>query len=94
VACAREIQKDVRQDGRYTVRIGIHLGEVVQSNGDVFGGGVNLASRIQSEADPGGIAVSEVVYDNLKNREGIIGTDLGLRSLKGLGDVRIYRIEV
>jgi class 3 adenylate cyclase len=95
VACARSIQHDVAKDGRYTVRIGIHLGEIVRANGDVFGDGVNLASRIHGEAEPGGIAVSEVVFDNVRNLEGIAGVDLGLRSLKGFtGSFRLFGIEV
>lgn len=95
VACARAIQRDVGGDARYHVRIGIHLGEIVQANGDVFGDGVNLASRILGEAEPGGIAVSEVVYDNVRNLEGIAAVDLGLRSLKGFsGTVRLFGIEV
>jgi class 3 adenylate cyclase len=95
VACARSIQRDVGSDGRYTVRIGIHLGEIVQANGDVFGDGVNLASRIHGEAEPGGIAVSEVVFDNVRNLQGISGVDLGPRSLKGFtGSFRLFGIEV
>ncbi len=95
VACARSIQREVGSDGRYSVRIGIHLGEIVQANGDVFGDGVNLASRIHGEAEPGGIAVSEVVFDNVRNLEGISGIDLGPRSLKGFtGSVRLFGIEV
>lgn len=95
VACARGIQRDVGGDGRYSVRIGIHLGEIVQANGDVYGDGVNLAARIHGEAEPGGIAVSEVVFDNVRNLEGITGFDLGTRTLKGLsGSVRLFGIEV
>src|SRR5262249_25074054 len=53
VSCAKEIQRRVQEAGSYEVRIGIHLGEVVHSAGDVFGDGVNLASRIQGQAQPG-----------------------------------------
>jgi class 3 adenylate cyclase len=95
VACARSIQQEVGGDGRYAVRIGIHLGEIVQANGDVFGDGVNLASRIHGEAEPGGIAVSEVVFDNVRNQQGIVGFDLGPRNLKGFtGSIRLFGIEV
>jgi class 3 adenylate cyclase len=95
VACARAIQRDVGSDGRYSVRIGIHLGEIVQANGDVFGDGVNLAARIHGEAEPGGITVSEVVFDNVRNLEGVMGFDLGARTLKGFaGSVRLFGIEV
>jgi class 3 adenylate cyclase len=56
---------------------------------------VNLASRIHGEAEPGGIAVSEVVFDNVRNLEGISGVDLGLRNLKGFtGSFRLFGIEV
>ena len=95
VACARAIQRDVGGDGRYSVRIGIHLGEIVQANGDVFGDGVNLAARIHGEVEPGGIAVSEVVFDNVRSLEGVSGFDLGVRTLKGFtGSVRLFGIEV
>ena len=95
VACARAIQRDVGSDGRYSVRIGIHLGEIVQANGDVFGDGVNLAARIHGEAEPGGIAVSEVVFDNVRSLEGVSGFDLGPRTLKGFtGPVRLFGIDV
>ena len=95
VSCARSIQRDVGRDGRYSVRIGIHLGEIVQSNGDVYGDGVNLAARIHGEAEPGGIAVSEVVFDNVRGLEGVSGFDLGNRTLKGFsGSVHLFGIEV
>lgn len=95
VACARAIQREVQIDGRYSIRIGIHLGEVVQADGDVLGDGVNVAARIHAEAPPGGIIVSEVVYDNVRGLEGVNGTDLGARTLKGMsGSFRLYGIEV
>jgi class 3 adenylate cyclase len=94
VSCARAIQEEVKADGRYSVRIGIHVGEVVQANGDVYGDGVNIASRIQAEAAPGGIAVSEVVFDNVRSLEGLTGTDLGVHSLRGIGGpLHLFGIE-
>jgi len=95
VDCAREIHRAIRDDGRFQVRIGIHLGEVVQAEGDVFGDGVNLASRIHGEAAPGTIAVSDVVYDNVRNKEAIVATDLGERDLKHIDKlIRLYAIDV
>lgn len=82
VTCAQAIQRAVGEDGRFQVRIGIHLGEVIQADGDVHGDGVNIASRIQSEMSAGGIGVSEVVFDNIKNKEGLSATSLGERTLK------------
>ncbi len=84
VACAREIQDAVDDDGRYKIRIGIHLGEIIESDDDVHGDGVNIASRIQGELDPGEIGMSKVVYDNIKNKEGLSTTLLGERSLKNV----------
>ncbi len=84
VACAREIQDAVDDDGRYQIRIGIHLGEIIESDGDVHGDGVNIASRIQGELDPGAIGMSKVVYDNIKNKEGLSTTLLGERNLKNV----------
>lgn len=84
VACARVIQRAVGEDGRFQVRIGVHLGEVLQADGDVHGDGVNIASRIQSEIDPGEIGISAVVYDNIKNKEGLVARPLGERTLKNV----------
>jgi class 3 adenylate cyclase len=94
VNCAKEIQLRVREMGSFHVRIGIHLGEVIRSGGDVFGDGVNLASRIQGEADPGAIVVSEVVYNNVRNKGDIAAVDLGERRLKNVSEpVRIFSIQ-
>ncbi|HEX6300881.1 MAG TPA: PAS domain-containing protein [Acidimicrobiia bacterium] len=84
VECGEEIQNAVARDGRFQVRIGIHLGEVIESDGDVQGDGVNIASRIQSEVAPGEIGFSSVVYDNIKNKVGLSASPLGERKLKNL----------
>ena len=94
VSCAAAIQAAVGAHGGYQVRIGIHLGEVVASGGDVFGDGVNLASRIQGEAEPGTIVVSEAVFNNVRNKPGITVRDLGERRLKNVSDpVRLFALE-
>jgi class 3 adenylate cyclase len=95
VAAAREIQKRARENGSFQLRIGIHLGEVIESGGGVFGDGVNIASRIHGLANPGTIVVSEAVYDNVKNKGGINAVDLGPRELKGIEEpIHTYSIEV
>jgi class 3 adenylate cyclase len=94
VACAQAIQRDIGEDGRFQVRVGIHLGEVVQDDGDVYGDGVNIASRLQGEVSPGEICVSKVVYDNVKNKEGLTATLLGERMLKNVATPMIlYSID-
>lgn len=91
VACAQKIQAAVRRDGRFDVRVGIHLGEVVLADGDVHGDGVNIASRIQSEVNAGEIGFTEAVYDNMKNKEGFHATLVGKRTLKNVVDpVALY----
>lgn len=63
-------------------RIGIHLGDVVASENDVVGDGVNVASRIQSEAKPGSICLSQTVYDVVKGKVNLKAVCLGPRSMK------------
>ena len=93
VECAKEIQDAVASDGRYKVRIGIHLGEVIESEGDVHGDGVNIASRIESEMAPGEVGFSSVVYENIKNKPGLSASSLGERNLKNVErPVVIYRL--
>jgi class 3 adenylate cyclase len=95
IAAAREIQAAARGEGSFQLRIGIHLGEVAEIGGDVLGDGVNIASRIQAAAEPGTIVASETVYNNVRNKEGVVTSDLGSRELKGLEEpVRLYSIEV
>lgn len=94
VGAARAIQRAVREDGRFQVRIGIHLGEVTEAGGDIHGDGVNIASRIQGEIESGKIGVSEVVYHNVKNKEGITASRIGPRTLRNVADpVVLYVIE-
>ena len=93
VACAREIQAKVAADNGYQIRIGIHLGEVIHSGRDVFGDGVNIASRIEGVAEPGTIVVSDAVFNTVKNQTDIVVTDLGERELKHIAEpVRLYAI--
>lgn len=69
VNAAIKIQEDCNAAKDFQLRVGIHLGEVVFENDDVFGDGVNIASRIQSIAKPGCIYVSESVHDNVSNKK-------------------------
>lgn len=93
VECARDIQEAVSNDGRYRIRIGIHLGEVIESDGDVHGDGVNIASRIEAEVGPGEVGFSAVVYDNIKNKPGLSADEVGERHLKNVANpVVIYTL--
>ena len=83
VQCALEIQKNARGLGG-KIRIGIHLGDVTIENEDVFGDGVNIASRIQSIADPGGIYVTESIHNAIRSQAGIHTMFLGEVGLKNV----------
>src|SRR5688572_13968092 len=74
-------------------RIGIHMGDVLIHNGNVFGDVVNIASRIQALAPPGGIYVSETVFQNIANKKGLDAVFVKLALLKNLKDpMRIYQL--
>jgi adenylate cyclase len=75
------------------LRTGIHLGDVaVASDGDLYGDGVNGAQRIQVEADPGQIVVSEDVWRRLRNRPAFVFESLGERQLKGIEPMELFRV--
>ena len=93
VNCALVIQRTLKDDPELSLRIGIHIGDVVFERGDVFGDGVNVASRIEPLAEPGCICVSEQVYDAIRNKRGIEGEFLGEKTLKGLDHpVKVYTV--
>ncbi len=94
VNCSVAIQKAVREQNSFKVRIGIHLGDITVENGDVFGDGVNIASRIETTTDPGGIYISESVYKAILGRHKIEVHDLGEFQLKNIAyPIRIYALK-
>ncbi|MDH3648987.1 MAG: hypothetical protein OEQ53_04850 [Saprospiraceae bacterium] len=91
VNCAIEIQKNSKSK---LIRIGIHLGDVFYDNDDIYGDGVNIASRIESTASPGGICISDSVYQNIRNQKGIQAISLGKRSLKNVSvPIELYQLK-
>ena len=83
--CAKLFQESIFDNPDLNVRVGIHVGDIVFDEGDVYGDGVNVASRLESMAPVGGIIVSNTVYDELRNKKEFDGVDLGLQTLKGIG---------
>jgi adenylate cyclase len=77
VTAALRIQEKVQTSNEYQLRIGIHMGEVIVDQEDIFGDGVNIASRIQMIAEPGSIYISEAVHGNISNKP-----DLGSRFIR------------
>lgn len=100
VACAVEVQRGMRSrnagvapDRRIEFRIGIHLGDVILEDDDIYGDGVNVAARLEGVAKPGGIAVSAAVRDNVGNRLDISFEDLGELMLKNIGrPIHVYSV--
>ena len=100
VACAVEIQRkmaernaDVPPDQRIEFRIGVHLGDIISEDDDIFGDGVNVAARIEGIAKPGGVCVSSAVHDNVGNRLVLDFEDMGEQALKNIDRrVRVYDI--
>jgi adenylate cyclase len=80
-------------ENRMAYRIGINLGDVVIDQGRLYGDGVNIAARIEKLADPGGIAISGTVFDEVENKIGLNCEYLGEKSVKNiLRPIRVYRI--
>ena len=93
VTAAIKIQEACNATKDFQLRIGIHLGEVVFEDNDVFGDGVNIASRIQAIACPGGIYISEPVHNNVTNKKDIITQFVKTEHLKNVKEsIRIYQV--
>jgi len=93
VNCALEIQCAIKDDEKLKLRIGIHLGDIVFRGGDVFGDGVNVASRVEQHAASGCICVSEPVYETIKNKPGIDAEYVGEKYLKNVENpVKLYAL--
>ncbi len=98
--CAIEIQKTLVQynaaagpERRYQVRIGVHLGDVVLREADIFGDGVNIAARIEPLAEAGGICLSRSVFDQVANKLDAALVKLGSPELKNIQvPMEVYRV--
>jgi TolB-like protein len=98
--CAVDLQREMaaanaEQPGErhIVLRIGVNLGDVIAEGGDLYGDGVNIAARLESIAEPGGILVSGTAYDHAKNKIKVGFDDLGPQTLKNISEpVRAYRV--
>jgi adenylate cyclase len=93
VLCAVDIQKSVNERNsrvtgqrRLELRVGVHAGDVVHGPGDVYGDAVNVASRIEPLAEPGGVCVSQQVYDSIRNKSQL--------TLEKMGEVELKNVEL
>jgi len=100
--CAVEVQPEITGrddngpgDPRIEFRIGIHQGDIVVEDGDIFGDGVNVAARLEALAEPGGICVSARVQEDTAGRLALSLADLGEQTLKNIArPIRVYRVEM
>jgi adenylate cyclase len=100
LACASEVQRGVRerntdvpQNRRIEFRVGVNVGDVIVEGDDIYGDGVNVASRLESVADPGGITVSQAVRDHVGNRLDLAFEDRGEEKLKNIEKpVHVYSV--
>jgi adenylate cyclase len=100
VRCAVEMQRgmvernaDTPPERRIELRVGINLGDVIAEEHDIFGDGVNVAARLEALAEPGGICVSRMVRDNVRDKLDYVFEDLGEQQVKNIArPVRVYRV--
>jgi class 3 adenylate cyclase len=100
VDCATKIQQaiaatnaDEPPERRMVFRIGIHVGDVMVKDGDIFGDSVNIAARLEAMAEPGGICVSLGVRDHLRNKGIVAFEDMGEHSLKNIAQpIQVFRV--
>jgi len=100
VKCAYEIQKAAREfnsslseERRVHLRVGVHLGDIVEAEGDISGDSVNVASRIESLAEDGGVCITRQVYDQVQNKFELPLESLGVRMLKNVKTpMEVYKI--
>ena len=91
VRCAAELQRamidreaGMPEDRRIRFRIGINLGDVIVEDDDVFGDGVNIAARLEALAEPGGICISRMVRDQIRDKLAYAFEDLGEQTVKNI----------
>lgn len=100
--CSIEVQRamaaqnaDVPQDVRIELRIGIHVGDIIIDDDDIFGDGVNIAARLESIAEPGGVCVSDDAYRQVRGKIETICDDMGPQNLKNITDpMRAWRLQI
>ena len=95
VAIQTELQlrnRVIEESRRVSIRIGIHIGDVIEDRGEVYGDGVNIAARLEAEAQPGGVCISGGVFEQLLGKSEVQFADGGEVELKNINrPIRIYR---
>ena len=94
VSCAMTVQgKIAEREGTILFRIGINIGDIIIDGDDIFGDGVNVAARVETECEPGGVCLSGSVFEQVRGKTHFSFEDLGERSLKNIDrPVRLYTV--
>jgi adenylate cyclase len=100
--CAVELQRgmaeenaEVPQDVRIEFRIGIHVGDIIIDDNDIFGDGVNIAARLEGIAEPGGVCISDDAQRQIRGKVDIGFDDMGPQSLKNIAEpMRAWRMQI
>jgi TolB-like protein/class 3 adenylate cyclase len=102
VRCSVEVQRamaaqgaDLPQDVKIEFRVGIHVGDIIIDDSDIFGDGVNIAARLEGIAEPGGVCLSDDAYRQVRGKVEIACDDLGLQTLKNIVEpIRVWRVQL
>ena len=100
--CAVELQRGmaeqnagVPQDQRIEFRIGIHVGDIIFDDNDIFGDGVNIAARLEGIAEPGGVCISDDAYRQVRGKVEIVCDDMGPQTLKNIAEpLQAWRVRL
>jgi TolB-like protein/Flp pilus assembly protein TadD len=100
VNCSVEIQRELSErnaevayNRKMEFRIGVNLGDVIEDDGNIYGDGVNIAARVESLAEAGGICISGRAYDQVSNKLGLEYENLGEHQVKNISvPIRVYRV--
>jgi len=102
VRCAVEVQRSMAEqnaalpeDQRIEFRVGIHVGDIIFDDNDIFGDGVNIAARLENIAEPGGVCISDDAYRQIRGKVEIGWDDLGPQTLKNIAEpMRAWRVQL
>ena len=100
--CAVKVQRgmveqnaDIAQDARIEFRVGIHVGDVIIDENDIFGDGVNIAARLEGIAEPGGVCISDDVHRQVRGKVDVPFEDMGSQTLKNIAEpMRVWRMRI
>src|SRR5229473_3601765 len=100
--CAIKIQRsmaeqnaDAPQDNRIKFRMGVHVGDIIIDDNDIFGDGVNIAARLEGIAEPGGVCISDDAHRQIRGKVDIAFEDMGSQTLKNIAEpMRVWRMRI